>query len=179
MKLSSKPESFAGPDAYYEAAYLILAESKRFSVAAKTPTLLLPQEKASKWRQKYFELADERVKAGLPTAYLFSLPETLEKLREIKTAALLRETLDSWREFVSLKSFDLRYVPHSNFKSVVFSDKHLALSVKDSVTGKSAAAIVKPIGAARGLVSDFKVLENAAKRVDEAYIGELARLLAK
>ena len=176
MKLSDKTESFTGHDAYYEAAYLVLAESERFSVAAKTPTLLLPQEQESPGRKKYFDLVNQRIRGGLPTTYLFSEPETLQKLGEIK-GKKLAETLAAWREFVSLKTLKLGCLLDSNFRSMVFGDRHLALSKKHPVTGKSDGATIYPLSESKEFLAEFKALEKRAGPVDLAYLYQLRKHL--
>ena len=175
MKLSDKTESFTGPDAYYEAAYAVLEESEYFCVAAKTPTLLLPQEQESIWRKKYFDLVNQRIRGGLPTTYLFSEPETLNKLSEIK-GEKLAETLAAWQEFVSLKTLKLGCLPDSNFRSMIFGDKHLALSKKHPATGKSDGATIYPLLEPNKFWAEFKLLEERASLIDSKYIRTLATI---
>lgn len=166
MELSSGVQELQGSESYYQAAYEIVKESEYFVVAAKTPTLLLPQEKQSEWREKYFDLAFKRIAGGLPTTYLFSYPETVGKLREITDESTLRETLESWKFFVRLKEFVLEYVQDSNFQSVVYGDRHLALSRKDAITGKSIGAIVYPTNQATKLIETFKEVEKRSMKID-------------
>lgn len=178
MKLQSRTKSFTGPEAYYEAAYLVLDESAHFAVAAKTPTLLLPQEQESMWRRKYFELVNRRIRAGLPTTYLFSEPETIQKLSELNKSQL-SETLAAWREFVSLGTLKLGCLPDSNFKGMVFGDKHLAMPRKHPATGKSDGVTVYPLDAAGELAREFNRLEKRTAPINEAYVTTLERSLAQ
>lgn len=169
----SKTGRFEGPEAYYEAAYLIVTESDYVMVAAKTPTMLLPQEKESFWRRKYFEIANQRIKKGLPTTYVFSLPETLAKLKEIKDKVVFEKTLESWRELVSLKTFDLKYLPHSDFRSIVYGNQHLAIAIKDPVTSKSMATVVYPLSESQKLMREFEELNRNAVRINAKNLAKI------
>ncbi len=152
LSLSNEITKFEGKDAYYEAAYLIVRESRNFFVAAKTPTLLLPQERESEWRSKYFDIACERVNRGMETVYLFSLPETITELKAITDNNLFSDTMRLWQDFLSLKTFKLGYILHSNFDSLVMGNLHLAKSIKDPISRKSVGVLVYPVEKATNFV---------------------------
>ncbi|MFA6049164.1 MAG: hypothetical protein WC792_04465 [Candidatus Micrarchaeia archaeon] len=167
-----------GPEAYYEAACRVLSESNCFFVLARTPTLLLPQEKQSPWRHKYFRMACKRIKEGMPTTYIFSEPETVAKLGEINPK-ILKRTLGEWRKFAALKNFDLRRVDGGKFHSMVFGDKLLAVAQKDRKTGKSIAATIKPIQTCAKQLKEFFAAKKRSKTVCCRYLDGLEKKLLK
>ncbi len=179
MKRCEAAEFLEGSEAYYEAACRVLSQSAFFCVLAKTPTLLLPQEKQSLWRRKYFSLAMKKIKQGMPTTYIFSEPETVAKLREITSPKQLKRTLDAWRKFAALKNFDLRRVADSDFSSMVFGNELLAVAEKHPKTGKSIAATIKPIQTSAKQLKEFFAARKRSKTVCCRYLDGLEKGLLK
>ena len=175
--MKTKPEAakfLKGSEAYYKAACRVLSDSSCFCVLARTPTLLLPQEKRSPWRRKYFNLVKRKIQAGMPTVYIFSEAETLAKLREIKNP---KRTLGEWRKFAALSNLDLRRVADSKFHSMVFGNTLLAVAEKDRKTGKSIAATIKPIQTCAKQLKEFFVAKNRSKTVCTRYLDGLEKRL--
>jgi hypothetical protein len=138
------------------------SQAKTFLVVAKTPSLLIPQEQKGAWRRKYATLALRKVRAGLKTVYLFSLPET-EKMLLRLSKENLRLVLNNWRKLASLKNFKIGFFNHSHFKSLISDGVWTVFAIKGKA-GKSIRVRVARAGGERKLKNsaDYDI-ENAIR----------------
>lgn len=134
-----------GPESFYEAATLIVGESDEARFAAKTPTLILPEERVNEWRSRYYDTLITKIRDGKIIAkYLFSLPPTrdriLELAREDRRKAM--DVLNEWKRLLDYNNLDLRYVEHQDFISCVIGEKHTLIGWKDPSLKTGAATVL-------------------------------------
>ena len=144
----------------------MVSRAQTFFGVAKTPSLLIPQERVGVWRRRYARLALRKVQAGLKTVYLFSLPET-EKMLLRLSKRKLRLVLSDWRELASLKNFKMGFFNHSRFRSFISDGVWTVYAIK----GKSGKSVGVRVVRAGG--------EMRVKRGADYDIGKAVRILRK
>ena len=108
-------------DQFYEAATRIVSESKNGKFATQSPALILPAERKSGWRKKYFDaLLSAIQKNKINVKYLFHLNSTKELILESNK----EEILNNWGNFLKHKNLDLRFTKE-NFESCIIGDKEV------------------------------------------------------
>ena len=120
-----------GKDAYYKAAIEVLDCSKCLRIAAKTPSLLMKEEKKGKWRSLYVKKVEEKIFSGkVNVKYLVSY-------NEMKNSDDAKKNIE---KFSKLKNFSIRF--SDGFSSIFIGDELTAIPLK-SMDKSSAVIVIK------------------------------------
>ncbi len=115
---------------FYRLASVILKQSKKIKLAAKTPTLLLPSEQQGKWRIQYTEQLVKRIKNGKSkTQYLFSLPYLKSELNTLNEKEK-QKIFNWWKLLLTYKSLDLRFT-EKPFDSCIIGDSQMLVKERE------------------------------------------------
>ncbi len=151
-------------DEFYEEACKILEEPKvRF--ASNSPALIIPEERSSFWRQKYFDLLSSRTKNKILKAeYVFSKQKTKELIQASKNKKTL---IEGFKEIAKSRGLDLRYTDDVFDSAIIGRDKILL---------KKEERFLVDIKSAEGksILENFdKLFSSASKNID-SFIGEVS-----
>ncbi len=113
---------------FYELAIDIIKKSKTVRFAAKTPALLLPQDRRTAERAEYYETLIEYIKQQRITAkYMFSYPTTYENLinysKESKKGCFeILSSLHAALEIINCPNLELKHSSSDDFISCIIGD---------------------------------------------------------
>lgn len=106
-------------DQFYEIATKIVSESEVGRFATSSPALILPQERGTKFRNRYFETLISRISNGMEVKYLFNLDKTKELISNCNDRI---DILNKWTELLVYNNLDLRFT-NEEFESCIIGEK--------------------------------------------------------
>ena len=131
-------------DYFYDVGINIINKSKTVRFACKSPALILPKERITPSRKKYYTtLIESLEKRKIIGKYIFSYPRTVEKMMNISKNSK-REMLNSLNlliKRIQLPNLKLKYLPSDDFISCIIGDNEMVYLWKSPTKDKSKCVI--------------------------------------
>lgn len=108
----------------YRAIYQITLNSNTIKIFAKTPMLLLPQERKGFWRKKLFELYRQKIESGVDFFYLIDIRILKRKINK-KNIKEVKRSFQWLREY---PNFHLRDLDGRDMTSMVLTNNEILIS---------------------------------------------------